>query len=57
MAELGAQVLVVEQETGFRDRVRGEGMHFLEVGVPPAAASAAERVPAQRTQPLSFQVR
>lgn len=27
MAELGAQVLVVEQETHFRDRVRGEGMH------------------------------
>ena len=27
MAELGAQVLVVEQEARFRDRVRGEGMH------------------------------
>ena len=27
MAEAGARVLVLERETGFRDRVRGEGMH------------------------------
>ena len=27
MAEAGARVLVVERETEFRDRVRGEGMH------------------------------
>jgi 2-polyprenyl-6-methoxyphenol hydroxylase-like FAD-dependent oxidoreductase len=27
MAESGARVLVIERETAFRDRVRGEGMH------------------------------
>jgi 2-polyprenyl-6-methoxyphenol hydroxylase-like FAD-dependent oxidoreductase len=36
MAEHGARVLVLEQETRFKDRVRGEGMHAW--GVPEANA-------------------
>ena len=36
MAEHGARVLVLERETHFKDRVRGEGMHAW--GVPEAKA-------------------